>query len=742
MANQDLDQILSQAGLAPALSAELITAGWTRATFGMSSPQLADLENHWADFFPDRELTFLEKAQMRVAWQACRDEQNSEEASLGNPPVPPVASTPTEPPSSWTETFAPKLSSTVVTAMKAKFLSSYPSEILTQDTMPSLRLLSQVHYQLQKKEVKWIPWKYRLSQSRADEVTTGRGSKQPRLEGLSLHSLIYDEPPSIEVSNQSMGVNAVRSIFDLFNVAVALAEGAHLAHLKAYSLKFLGYLTQKYDPDTGLRTPSIMEAQAADKHLWFLIGELVMDKNWSLDQALHEMTYIRSDMAMLLQARPRMNKPAAVPVKGSGKSSSSWSTSSPPQQSSGGGKKGKAKGKTKGGVKWLTEAVVDGQKKQLCMRYQNGSCTFNDCKFHHGCAYPKADGSACGLSHPAMQHASTPHWLDGLAPPSIAIVVSDDEDKSVSPISPNDAIPQGTSTDFTMDSMQQPPLDLPQGQPSGAASFTSQDMGGHSKVPTTTPERLDTIQQESSCPSRIFLDICSGSNRPLSKAILAQGGDVCSVDILLCQDYDLLNDAFYLKLLRLAASGRIAYAACSPSCNEYSVLKLKPGGPPALRSQEFLDGLPNLTADQLSRVQNSHLMLFRCTELLQVVLSAGGHGHLEQPPSAMSWLENCTQKWLLSGGYHCIHLAACAFGRNWPKSWMFASSFAPLISLACLCEHPPGHHPPLAGVRDETGGFLSRRTAEYPEQLADKFAQIVLPLVRGSGMDFSVSALL
>ena len=77
MANQDLDQILSQAGLAPALSAELISAGWTRATFGMSSPQLTDLENHWADFFPDRERTFLEKAQMRVAWQACRDEHNA-----------------------------------------------------------------------------------------------------------------------------------------------------------------------------------------------------------------------------------------------------------------------------------------------------------------------------------------------------------------------------------------------------------------------------------------------------------------------------------------------------------------------------------------------------------------------------------------------------------------------------------------------------------------------------------------
>ena len=182
-----------------------------------------------------------------------------------------------------------------------------------------------------------------------------------------------------------------------------------MAHLKAYSLKFLSFLTQRYDQDTGLRTPNIMEAQAADKHIWFIIGELVMDKSWTLDQALHEMTYIRSDMAMLLQARPRVLRPQPAPSKGSSKGSSTWSSSAPPTSTTGGGKKGKSKGKGKSGVKWLTEVTVDGHKKQLCMRYQNGSCTFQDCKFHHGCAFPKADGTACGLAHPAMQHASTPH---------------------------------------------------------------------------------------------------------------------------------------------------------------------------------------------------------------------------------------------------------------------------------------------------------------------------------------------
>ena len=77
--------------------------------------------------------------------------------------------------------------------------------------------------------------------------STGSAAKHPRLEALAFHNLIYDDPPSIEISNQSMGINAVRSMFDLFSTAVALAEGAHLAHLKAYSLKFVGYLAQRYD---------------------------------------------------------------------------------------------------------------------------------------------------------------------------------------------------------------------------------------------------------------------------------------------------------------------------------------------------------------------------------------------------------------------------------------------------------------------------------------------------------------
>ena len=77
-------------------------------------------------------------------------------------------------------------------------------------------------------------------------------------------------------------------------------------------------MTQKLDQETGLRNPAILEAQSADKIIWATISELVAERGWSLDQSIHELTHVRSDLASLLQARPRLPRaPAPVPpIKG------------------------------------------------------------------------------------------------------------------------------------------------------------------------------------------------------------------------------------------------------------------------------------------------------------------------------------------------------------------------------------------------------------------------------------------
>lgn len=236
---------------------------------------------------------------------------------------------------------------------------------------------------------------------------------------------------------------------------------------------------------------------------------------------------------------------------------------------------------------------------------------------------------------------------------------------------------------------------------------------------------------------RIFLDVCSGFARPLSTEIINLGGDTLSVDILIHNSMDLLNDRFFLRLLKLCASGLISYGAFAPSCCEYSRLKLRPGGPRPLRSPTQLEGLDNLTADETRRLQESQVILARCCACLEAIHSSGGHGHLEQPPTAMSWEEPCTQQWIRSGQCKCVHIAACKVGKDWHKAWLFATSFSDLTDLASTCDHDWGSHINIAGRRDDSGQFISRHTARYPQQLAQAFAQIVIKIITTERRDLS-----
>lgn len=114
-----------------------------------------------------------------------------------------------------------------------------------------------------------------------------------------------DEIPAIEASNDNRGINAIRTSLDLLNTAMAMCNAAHLANLKEYSHTFISMLTQRVSADTGLRTATVLEAQAADRQIWAIIAEY---RNWSIESALHEMTHVRSDLSILLQLRPKIPK--------------------------------------------------------------------------------------------------------------------------------------------------------------------------------------------------------------------------------------------------------------------------------------------------------------------------------------------------------------------------------------------------------------------------------------------------
>ena len=216
---------------------------------------------------------------------------------------------------------------------------------------------------------------------------------------------------------------------------------------------------------------------------------------------------------------------------------------------------------------------------------------------------------------------------------------------------------------------------------------------------------------------------------PLTTAVKNLGLPALAIDLLIDPQMDLLHDPFYEQLLRLCGTGIIGYTAASPACTEYSLLKLLPGGPKAIRTPTMLEGVPNLTPQEQQRLQDSATMLDRCVTPISVTYSAGGHGHLEQPSGAMSWSEPCTQDWIRASGCSLILLAACAFEWDIRKTWLFASSFHPLSEIAAVCTHGKQAHQSIAGVRDDHGVFLSRRSAAYPTALASAFASKISVLL-------------
>ena len=104
-----------------------------------------------------------------------------------------------------------------------------------------------------------------MTLAREEDWQLSRNAKYPKLEGLQFHALLLDEPPTIDVSSGNFGLRTLRVMFDAVNIAVALCDGAHLASLKSYSSKFILHLTARHDAESGLRAPSMVEAQHADQ---------------------------------------------------------------------------------------------------------------------------------------------------------------------------------------------------------------------------------------------------------------------------------------------------------------------------------------------------------------------------------------------------------------------------------------------------------------------------------------------
>ena len=213
------------------------------------------------------------------------------------------------------------------------------------------------------------------------------------------------------------------------------------------------------------------------------------------------------------------------------------------------------------------------------------------------------------------------------------------------------------------------------------------------------------------------LDVFAGVRAPISAAPDQRGlARFEAFDLDANPQHNILDDAWFELLLRICWSGSVSLLTLAPPCKEYSRLKLRPGGPKALRAPSCMLGVPNLLLAELSRVRDSREIHRRGRELFKAVASQSGVAILEQPPSSMAWLEPENFQRLQNFHGHLAWVDACQHGMLLSKSWCFASNSACIQHMASRCTHQQ-KHASIAGVQRSSGQYLSTLTAECPASL-------------------------
>ena len=246
-----------------------------------------------------------------------------------------------------------------------------------------------------------------------------------------------------------------------------------------------------------------------------------------------------------------------------------------------------------------------------------------------------------------------------------------------------------------------------------------------------TQDSAITVPTQITQPTRLFFGLFAGHSAPLSCAAKQANIDHFSpFDIEMDPIYNILNDDHFENLLKLAHSGLIGAILSAPPCRLYSSLRKNDGGPPPLRSKDFLDGLPSVTPAQLLQVQESKEIHRRSDLLCIAVFQQGGFVGKEQPINSLAWKEPSNQQFVSQCSFYMVATPACKWGLDIFKTWAIAATSDKISILAGQCQHRD--HMDFRGKRLRDGTFVSSLTAEYPSSPASAIVDILKPWVSQS----------
>ena len=156
--------------------------------------ELASLISHLMDASDTSSVgdQILARASIRLLFSRCREScglpplDDTKVSQQPNGTASPAASSPApNAGASWQESWPAKLSAERTAELRKRFEDDYPTELLDSDCFPSSRLLALTSKMVADKEIRWLPWKFRLSAKAQDDNLLIRPKKLPRLSELS-----------------------------------------------------------------------------------------------------------------------------------------------------------------------------------------------------------------------------------------------------------------------------------------------------------------------------------------------------------------------------------------------------------------------------------------------------------------------------------------------------------------------------------------------------------------------------
>ena len=156
---------------------------------------------------------------------------------------------------------------------------------------------------------------------------------------------------------------------------------------------------------------------------------------------------------------------------------------------------------------------------------------------------------------------------------------------------------------------------------------------------------------------------------------------------------DLLDPALRTKINNWISSGCLKLVHFGTPCTTFSrARKAGDGGPPPLRADDLLQGVPGLDAVDAEKVRLGTLFLDVTLELCRAISLAGGHWSIENPDSSMLWLMPQVIAFIQEFQPQRLLLHMCAYGSKHNKPTAFLVSGTLLEPIARTCPGVTASH--------------------------------------------------